>query len=381
MKIAIVHENWGAGAARCARDLEAGLGARHEVLYFPRSAEENGQSVLTGLNDFQPDVVNCHSFYGTLPYHLLAEFSRRYATVFTVHDPRPVGDIEVACWSCDRNDWCLRCPLIRGSWRKLLRNRYFRARARKRLTHRQCAPDLTIVTPSAWMATHLRQRELKRFRIEHIRNGIDLDRFRPRAGIRERFGLPQEATIILHLAWHAGEWTVNERKGLRYLSQAFAETIAPKFANAYLAVAGESYAPNHPRAIPLGMVAADCLPELLASIDVFVSPTLADNFPYTVIEAMACGKPVIASSVGGIPEQVEHGKTGVLVPPGDAAALGAALESLLSAPARLREYGQAGRRKAEAEVSMREFLNAYESLFSEVARGGALVAGIPALAA
>ncbi|MEO2032456.1 MAG: hypothetical protein ABGZ35_10265, partial [Planctomycetaceae bacterium] len=65
MRIAIVHENWGAGAARCARDLEEALSQRHEVLFFPRaSSPETANSVLLGLSEFKSDVVNCHSSYG-----------------------------------------------------------------------------------------------------------------------------------------------------------------------------------------------------------------------------------------------------------------------------------------------------------------------------
>jgi len=369
MRIAIVHENWGAGAARCARDIEAGLSRNHEVIYFPRNRQENAASILQGLAEFQPDVVNCHSVYGSLPYGTLADISRRYPTCFTVHDTRPVGSVESACWSCDRNDWCLRCPLVEGSLRKIVGNRYLRSRLRKRLTHFRCAGDMVVAAPSRWMAAHLRKRELKRFQIVHIPNGIDLDTFKPLPPNRAKFGLPERGNILLHMAWHAGEWTINERKGMRYLGEAFINHILPRFPDTYLAVAGESFAPNHPNVRPLGMVEQKNLPALLASVDIFVTPTLADNFPYTVLEAMACAKPVVASAVGGIPEQVEEARTGFLVPAADPKSIGQAVNRLLEDPALITQFGIAARNRVEEHFGMPGFLRTCEGVFGKLAEG------------
>ena len=99
MRIAIIHELWGAGAARCAQDLRRELGRVHEVCYFPRlNSYETVEGILDELARFGPDVVNCHSFYGNLPYEFLSIVSQRYATCFTVHDPRPIGTLQAECW-------------------------------------------------------------------------------------------------------------------------------------------------------------------------------------------------------------------------------------------------------------------------------------------
>src|SRR5262249_35857280 len=154
-----------------------------------------------------------------------------------------------------------------------------------------------------------------RFVSHHIPYGIDLDHFRPGTSNRAAFGLPEHDPIILHVAWPAGRDALNLRKGLPDLREAFIDHVLPLHPRARLAVAGDSFAPNLPNVLPLGMVGQDRLPELLRSVDVFVTATLADNLPYTVLEAMACGIPVVGTSVGGVPEQIVEGVTGHLAPP------------------------------------------------------------------
>jgi starch synthase len=99
------------------------------------------------------------------------------------------------------------------------------------------------------------------------------------------------------------------------------------------------------------MVPREHLVELYSHAALFVCPSVYEPFGLINLEAMACGAAVVASRVGGIPEVVADGETGVLVPPGDVPALAAALRSLLEAPERRRALGQAGRRRVEALFS------------------------------
>jgi glycosyltransferase involved in cell wall biosynthesis len=367
MRVAVIHELHEGGAARCAWDLIGAFRDNHEVQFYPRSENETAKSVLEGLSEFRPDVVHCHSFYGNLSYSVLADVANRFPVCLTVHDPRPIGNMDTPCWSCDHNDWCLACPLISSGWRKLLRNPYFRGRIEKRLCHWRCPKGLRVVAPSEWMAGRLREQEVNKFSITTIPNGIDLNHFRPVASNRSRFGLPEGSPVILHVAY-AGAWSINHRKGLRHLAEAFVNYVAPRFPSAALAVAGEAYVPNFPNVIPLGMVAQKDLPSLMCSADVFVSPTLADNLSYTILEAMACGRAVVASRVGGVPEQVVDGETGFLVNAGSDADLGQALVRLLSSPNDITRFGAAGRARAERLFGMDKFVRAYETLYKEMIR-------------
>src|SRR5262245_26385230 len=128
MRIAFVHELWDAGATRCVRDLQRELGRKHEVTFFPRTDEDTADAILKELESFRPDLVHCHSFYSNLTYNFLPRVSWAYPTCFTIHDPRPIGHIDIACWDCNRNDWCFRCPLVPGTWQNLIPNGYLKQR-------------------------------------------------------------------------------------------------------------------------------------------------------------------------------------------------------------------------------------------------------------
>jgi len=89
------------------------------------------------------------------------------------------------------------------------------------------------------------------------------------------------------------------------------------------------------------------VPRLLTAAAVFVLPSLTEALPTALAEAMAAGVPVIGSAVGGIPEMIQDGVTGILVPPGDVDALAAAVADVLDQPARVGELVRAARRLVE----------------------------------
>src|SRR5688500_16637156 len=95
---------------------------------------------------------------------------------------------------------------------------------------------------------------------------------------------------------------------------------------------------------------------LLAGADVFVSPSWAESFPYNVLEAMAAGLPVVATDVGGTAEAVEHGVTGVVVPPQDPGALTEAISGLLDDPERASRLGEAGRRRVDEQFGIERMI-------------------------
>lgn len=102
---------------------------------------------------------------------------------------------------------------------------------------------------------------------------------------------------------------------------------------------------------------------IVASLDVLVVPSLSEGTPLVTLEAMAAGVPVVASAVGGIPEQVKHEGEGLLVPPGNALALGEAILRLLANPSWARMLGQAGRQRVAAQFRLETMVKQTEDLY------------------
>jgi glycosyltransferase involved in cell wall biosynthesis len=102
---------------------------------------------------------------------------------------------------------------------------------------------------------------------------------------------------------------------------------------------------------------------VLPVMDIFVCPSLYEGFGIAIVEAMAAGRPVIASDVGGIPEIVVHEDTGLLVPPGDAGALADAIAALLSRPDRARALGARGRERARQRFSIGTAVRRHQQLY------------------
>jgi glycosyltransferase involved in cell wall biosynthesis len=114
----------------------------------------------------------------------------------------------------------------------------------------------------------------------------------------------------------------------------------------------------------------DDVPELLASADVFALSSRSEGLPLSILEAMAAGLPVVATAVGGIPELVVDGETGLLVPPGDAQALADALRRLLGDPSLRRRFGDAARERAERDFSVERVRRAHVDLYERLLAGG-----------
>jgi glycosyltransferase involved in cell wall biosynthesis len=112
----------------------------------------------------------------------------------------------------------------------------------------------------------------------------------------------------------------------------------------------------------------DDVPKLIAGCDVFALPSLIEGLPLVVLEAMAQSRPVVATSVGGTPELVADGETGLLVRPSDPAGLAAAIAGLLADPERARAFGIAGRRRVEDQFTVDAMTHRVLEVYAETVR-------------
>ena len=177
---------------------------------------------------------------------------------------------------------------------------------------------LTIVTPSQWLADCARSSSLlKQRRIEVIHNGLDLNQYRPveKHEARAILGLPQERKLVLFSAMNA---TYDSNKGFRYLEAALRQLAEAGWHDRMeLIVVGQS-TPSTPvnTGVPhrfLGVLRDEISMRLVYSAaDVTVLASAQENLPNSIMESFACGTPVVAYNVGGIPHLVEHRTTAIL---------------------------------------------------------------------
>ena len=154
-----------------------------------------------------------------------------------------------------------------------------------------------------------------------------------------------------------------------------AARVAPRFPEADFVIAGDGPLRQELVALAEGLLLEDRVhflgfrsdtSALMGSLDVLVVPSLTEGSPLVTLEAMAAGVPVVASAVGGIPDQVRHDKEGLLVPPGDTGAMGDAIVALLLDPARARSLGEAGRRRATSEFSHAVMVRRIEDVYRDI---------------
>jgi sugar transferase (PEP-CTERM/EpsH1 system associated) len=202
-------------------------------------------------------------------------------------------------------------------------------------------------------------------------NGIDADKFHPpRAGKqRQLTGFGPECTVIGtvgridHVKDHAG------------LVDAFLlmrERFPDNRAGLRLAIVGDG--PQLPalraKVDAAGLAGLVWLPgarsdvaDILRGLDIFAMSSVAEGTPGSALEAMASGLPVVGTQVGGIPEVIDDGVTGMLVPPSDPAAMAAALGRYACSPELARQHGAAGRERILRNYNMPAMVAAYKSLY------------------
>ena len=223
---------------------------------------------------------------------------------------------------------------------------------------------------------YLDRARLRPERVMTIHNGIDPSAFQAPPGERDaarrELGLDASAPVLVTVA------VQREPKGIQHMLAALPEVAAAFPAVRYLLV-GDG---PHRRALEglaarLGVAdrvvfagARDDVPSLLAAADLFVLPSLTEALPTVVAEAMAAGLPIVATTVGGIPEMVGHAEAALLVPPSDPAALAAAVCRLLANPRQAAAMGRAGRRVVAARFDIRAQAKALADDYRALAAGG-----------
>ncbi len=220
-----------------------------------------------------------------------------------------------------------------------------------------------VTTPSAWLAgaTFERLAIPAAVQIDVVPNFVDVDRFRP--GDSPAHGVP----VLVHVS------NFRPVKRVGDVLAVFAAIRAERPARLRLVGDGPDR-PGLEAEVAARGLSSDVeflgeqidLPAVLRGADLFLLPSETESFGLVALEAMACGLPVVASAVGGLPEVIADGETGFLCPMGDVGAMAAAARRLLDDASERARLGAAGRRRAETQFRRDPAVDRYVDVYRRV---------------
>lgn len=328
--------------------------------WFPDRIEQTAERV-------DANIINLHEIRkGNLRIESLSRLPQ--PIVWTLHD------MWALTGGCHYDDECGRyrshcgmCPLLASESEYDLSRRII-----QRKMSAWGSTNLTVVAPSHWMADCARRSVLfASSRIEVIPNGLDTTVYRPLAKhqARDWLCLPRNRHLLLFLAVNA---TSDRRKGFAQLKEALLRLRADEQqCNLELVVVGASAIeagieqpfPTH----YLGHLHDEiALTLAYSAADIFVAPSLQDNLPNTVMEALACGTPTLAFDVGGMSDMIEHKVNGYLASPRDTLSLYSGIRWLLADRDRLLQLREAARKTVETHFTLNLQVERYSALYTEL---------------
>ena len=298
----------------------------------------NAGSDITGLREFkEADIIHLHWInQGMLSLNGIRKIlDSGKPVVWTMHDMWPATAICHLTLGCRKfTEGCSHCPLMpRKSPFGDLARKVWRRKMRIMRTHGR----VIFVTCSRWLASDAkRSKLLEGNKIMSIPNPLDTRTFCPgdKEEARRVLGLPQRRRLILAVAQRVS----NVNKGMSYLIEAcrtlarLNPSLAGNLGVVMLGGSGEEVASSFDvPAYPLGYSTdVDKIVAAYRAADLFVTPSLSENLPNTIMEAMACGIPCVGFNTGGIPEMIDHRKNGYVAAYKDAEDLARGISWALS---------------------------------------------------
>lgn len=331
----------------------------------------NAGAEITRLPEFEEaDLIHLHWVnQGFLSLRQLSTILHSgKPVVWTMHDMWPCTGICHHARECDRyQTHCHDCPQLQFPSPQDLSYQTFE---RKRQAYSQS--PVAFVACSQWLASAARQSALLNGkRVTNIPNTYDGQIFRPasKKAARQQLSLPENRRLLLF----ACQKVTNPRKGIDILMEALMSPHLRGWSQQLtLVVVGElagRVTKDVPFAVrPMGYIRDEAqMAALYQAVDVFVTPSLEENLPNTIMEAMACGTPCVGFNVGGIPEMIDHQVNGYVARYRDADDLATGIDYVLSDDE--HRLSQAAAAKAVSawneEFVVHQYIQLYESMKSE----------------
>lgn len=222
--------------------------------------------------------------------------------------------------------------------------------------YQSCHP--TFVGCSNWIAEEARK-ALPGERVEHVNNCIPSALFHPldMMEARQALALPKDKRLLLFCS----QKVTDERKGIKFLVEALQKLHEDDLR---LVIVGKDSdqipLPDGISAFRFGSVNEEMMPRLYSAVDAFVTPSLQDNLPNTIAEAMGCGTPCVGFDVGGIPEMIDHMSNGYVARYRDAADLADGIRFVLSHDLRDAAHHKAAEAYGETHVAQ-QYIKLYQA--------------------
>jgi glycosyltransferase involved in cell wall biosynthesis len=325
------------------------------------------ESLASKVAKLNPDIV--HLFWtndGFIRIETLKQFKQ--PIVWTLHDMWPITG------GCHYDDECGKfriscgnCPVLHSERENDLSRRIW---ARKQKSWD--GVPIVVVATSHWLAGMARSSSLFRDkRVEVIPNGIDTEKYKPidKGMARAAYNLPQDKHLILFSAFNA---TSDKRKGNQFLAQALEIMSQAGWGSmTELVIIGASRPVNPPdmgmKVHYIGRLHDEISQVLLYSAaDVVAAPSMQENLSNTVMESLACGTPVVAFDIGGMPDMIDHQTNGYLAIPFEPKDFAGGMMWVLENKARHEMLSQRARQTVIERYTFKKVANQYLALYQSI---------------
>jgi len=320
----------------------------------------------------EADIIQLYNIHGGyLSPAALPRLSRQAPLVWRLSDIWPATGHCAYSGDCERwREGCGQCPDL-GAYPPVRRDATAFLWRRKRAAYGKS--DITLVAPSSWMEGIVRASPLLRdFPCERIATGVDAALFNmaaadaARAAARAELNIAEDTTVILFAA-HILD--ANPRKGGQHLRAAL--NLLGPMPNCVLLLAGvggESWRGAQPLELRLAgyRAAPGDMAKIYAAADFSVTPSLDENLANSVLESMACGRPVVAFDAGGTRDAVHHMETGYLAAAGDDAALAEGIKQFVDSGPLRQRIGRAGGDLISREFGLTRQIERLNNLYHDI---------------
>jgi len=328
---------------------------------------------LLDLPHERPDILHCHNLHGGyFDLRALPWLSKQIPTFLTLHDAWLLSGHCAHSFDCERwKTGCGSCPDL-SIYPAIRRDATAYNWQRKQDIYAKSR--IHVATPSQWLMTKVEQSILAPALAETkiIPNGIDLTVFHPgdQQKARIELGIAHDIRMLLHVGYRTRSNLWRDYTTL----EAVVKTVAERMPHAQIVLVclGEERKPKRIGMIEIRFIGYQKEPTTVAhyyqAADIYLHATKADTFPNVVLEALACGTPVVATAVGGIPEQVKDGVTGILVQPKAVEVMADAIIKLLTDDPIREQLGRNAAEDAAKRFSLNHQAEIYLAWYDEITR-------------